>query len=199
MFLVARGVIEPPTQGFSRPGPTARASRAACSNRHGSRLDQAFFTRWRRSQAWPDSWRESAQNEFRRLRWRVPVWKVTASLEPMHAGIRKQFQSALGFSGKAHPVLFSASNDKRVRDRVSWCALLLFTICKLVQQFVKSGGGDITAQLIPSSSSQNLARAIVGISVLVDGVLASADDSTIPDGFFAEVDLFMVFSGCDGG
>ena len=58
--------------------------------------------------------------------------KVTASFEPVHAGIRKQFQGALGLSGKAHPVLSSPSNNKRLQECMFWCALLLFAIFKLV-------------------------------------------------------------------
>ena len=76
----------------------------------------------------------------------------------MHAGIRKQFQGTLGLSWKAQPVLSSPSNDKRVQECMSRRALLLFTVCKLVQQLIKSGSGDISAQLI----ERNVRRHVAG-------------------------------------
>src|SRR6476659_7242383 len=116
-FLVARGGIEPPTQGFSRLRSNTRIVRQWASP--GTEAGSSSFFTQQRGQASPGSRRQSAQNELRRFRRCVPVRKVTASLEPVYAGIRKQFHGTLGFSGKAHPVLSSPSDDERVRDCVS--------------------------------------------------------------------------------
>ena len=68
------------------------------------------------------------------------------------------------------------------------------------RHLVVEASGTAQAELLGYAffEQPEFGKGIAGIWLLWDAVSASADDSTISDGFFAEVILLMVFSSCDG-